>query len=146
MNYMFNMIYISAITVLSLTVCLTFHKDIFKFTALFWSRLRNLFYYNKTLFDIFFLMVYFIEQATLLYFISENPKSAHIFAGIFALIFMTTISFEKIAMESRYRFFKEHASKVEIERDETARQFTNIIEVNKTLQQALEKQIKSDKR
>ncbi len=87
----------------------TFHGRIFLMMEMFWSNLRYFFYGHKTLFDAMFLFLYSIEQLILIYLILINEENAQIYSGIFALLFITTISFEKICMESRYRTLNENS-------------------------------------
>ena len=74
----------------------------------FWANIRKLFYNHKTLFEITFLLLYSLEQVALFILILTMRDYAHIFAGIFAILIITTISFEKICMESRYTQMREH--------------------------------------
>lgn len=108
----------------------------------FWTYFRSFFYDHKTLFDILFLMIYTLEQLTLflltLYFQRYSDK----FAGVFALIFITTISFEKICMESRYRLLNESNATDQLENENIIKQYEFVLEENENLRRILEKRIK----
>lgn len=60
------------------------------------------FYAHKTIFEIFFWLVYFLEQLTIVFLIHLFPQSAALISSLFAILIISTISFEKICMESRY--------------------------------------------
>lgn len=116
---------------------ITFHGRIFLMMEKFWSNLRYFFYGHKTLFDAIFLFLYFIEQLVLIYLILIKPENAHIYAGIFALLFITTISFEKICMESRYRTLNENAIIYNVGLDEIDKEYNLVIKENKRMKELL---------
>ena len=94
----------------------TIHGNVFFSMELLWTNLRKFFYNHKTLFEILFLLVYFIEQLTLFLLILTKPHFAHFFAGIFTLLLITTISFEKICMQSRYTLLEEKINNQDLEK------------------------------
>ncbi len=71
--------------------------------ARLWALLREFFHRNYSFFEIVFVLVYFLEQAVFIlisYFYSpKNP----LWIGMFALIVITTVSIEKVLMDSRNR-------------------------------------------
>jgi len=76
---------------------------------IFWSRFRDFFYSHKTIFDIFFLVVYAFEQIMLFALISLRPDKAAFIVGVFVTVFLTTIGLERICMSSRLNESKELA-------------------------------------
>lgn len=115
----------------------SWHGTIFLKMEKFWSNLRYFFYGHKTLFDVMFLFLYFLEQLTLIYLILTKPENAHIYAGVFALLFITTISFEKISMESRYRTLNENSIIYQIELNELDKEYDVLVDENKRMKELL---------
>ena len=77
-----------------------------------WQNFRTLFHRNDSLFDVLFLLAYFLEQLGLLYLImvlvlKERLDLLPYTIGFFSLILVTTIGMNKLIMESRNRFIKE---------------------------------------
>lgn len=85
-----------------------------------------------------FLFLYFLEQLILIYLILIKPENAHIYAGTFALLFITTISFEKICMESRYRTLNENTIIYQIELNELEKEYNVLVDENKRMKELLE--------
>tara|TARA_B100000315_G_C14244556_1_gene436839 strand:- start:164 stop:550 length:387 start_codon:yes stop_codon:yes gene_type:complete len=71
-----------------------------------YSRFRIFFYNHKTLFDLFFLGSYAIEQILLLFLVVALREYYLTVVSIFIVFFLLTMSFERICMESRYNQFK----------------------------------------
>lgn len=123
----------------------SFHGLIFKKIETFWSNLRTFFYRHKTLFDVIFLLFYTLEQLTLFILILVMPEISHIFAGIFAILFIATISFEKICMESRYRFLENNNLDITFERENIIEQYNKMAYDNERLMLALESALRRKK-
>lgn len=66
-----------------------------------WEELRKFFYKQKTIENILFLLIYTIEQLLLFWFVLEYPKNVFEIVAVFIIIFLSTISFERICMNSR---------------------------------------------
>ena len=111
----------------------TLHGRLFKGLDFFWENLRKFFYNHKTLFDIFFVGLYSVEQLVFFVLILIIPKYSSIFAGIFAIIFITTISFEKKCMESRYNELQNQITIAEIRSMQIQQEYNKIKEENKNL-------------
>jgi len=103
----------------------------------FWPKLRMFFYKNKTLFDITFLGLYTFEQLTLFLLILLLPDYSPIFAGVFAILFISTISFEKVCMESRYKFLEANATIDSLEKENITEQYGILAHNNEQLRLAL---------
>jgi len=111
----------------------------------FWFKFRTFFHENKTLSDITFLIVYTFEQLALFLLILAIPKYSPIFAGTFAIIFISTISFEKVCMESRYKFLNKNMVANEHGRENLIRQYELIAQDNERLKLALGLRLKGKK-
>ena len=70
------------------------------------------------MFEITFLSVYMFEQLLLVLLTISYPEPSATLAGIFAVVVITTISFEKICMESRYRTNYEKMKEAEMRLEE----------------------------
>ncbi len=103
----------------------------------FWQKQKHFFYEHKTLFDIAFLFLYTSEQLLLFLLILVLSKYSATFAGVFAIFFIATISFEKICMESRYNFLKKQISISSAERNKLTHQYDILAQDNKNLRAVL---------
>lgn len=110
----------------------------------FWGSLQDFFYNHKTLYEILFLLVYFLEQLILFVLILLYPIHASVFAGVFSLILITTISFEKICMESRYKLLQQHNIVTEMNMENLEKQYHAIYQENENMRKVLDS--KSTKR
>lgn len=111
---------------------------IFKEIETFWENLRTFFYTHKTIFDGFFLLLYTVQQLVLFTLILLFPKYASLVSGVFALFVITTISFEKICMESRYAWLKEEKATQEKQKQNIIYEFRSLLQENEILSDALE--------
>jgi uncharacterized membrane protein YjgN (DUF898 family) len=72
-----------------------------------WGKFRGFFHNNYSFFDASFIMAYFIEQLLLTLLISTTIFNPPFLAGIFAIIVITTASFQKLMGESRLKEISE---------------------------------------
>lgn len=114
------------------------HGFIFNELEKFWENLRVFFYTHKTLFDGFFLLLYTVQQLVLFTLILLFPEYASLVSGVFALFVITTISFEKICMESRYAWLKEEKAVQEKQKQNIIYEFRSLLQENEILSEALE--------
>lgn len=87
---------------------MSLHGLIFKELDLFWNNLRKFAFENKTIFEVFFIFLYFLEQFLLIKW-SYDAKSLQelgFLISIFALIVLTTFSLHKLLMESRIKYLE----------------------------------------
>jgi len=117
----------------------TVHGLIFREIDMFWHNVRYFFRNNKTLFDIFFLLLYTFEQLLLFFLILVYPSFAALISGLFAIIVISTISFEKICMESRYTWLKEKLQEQEIEKEMLMKEYIIRIKNFERIQEKLTK-------
>ena len=111
---------------------------------LHWEKQQHFFYKHKTLYDLIFLLIYFGEQLALFLLILLYAQSAQIFAGLFPLIFITTISFEKICMESRYKKLENEQGHTRKELDEMYTYFDSLFKENEQLRHQFQSKIKNN--
>lgn len=74
----------------------------------FWNNLRLFSFYNRTIFEIFFIFLYAIEQAALVWytFNSKNTESLGYVVSIFAIMVLVTFALHKLIMESRIKILE----------------------------------------
>ncbi len=100
-----------------------------------WKNLRLFAYFNRSIFEIFFLLLYTLEQAALIYITSHNKLTSEI-VSYFALIVLLTFGFHKMLMESRIRILE---SDYKTLRDKTLFKLEQGDEENKRIDRILTK-------
>ncbi|MBU0456872.1 MAG: hypothetical protein ABH824_04730 [Nanoarchaeota archaeon] len=115
-----------------------FHGFIFREIELFWTNIRRFFHNHKTLFDILFLSLYSIEQGILFISIVIFPEQTTKIITGFIITFITTISLEKICMESRYKELNDEITVIKVE-------YNKIMNENNDLRKTLAKNLKKDR-
>ena len=75
--------------------------------AMLWRSLENFFHNNYSYFDFIFIIAYFIEQLVLIILLNIEPDKITFWAGIFALLVVTTASIQKLSLDSRDRKIRE---------------------------------------
>jgi hypothetical protein len=113
------------------------HGKVFLELDLFWANARKFFYTHKTLSDIMFLGIYFFEQVLLFILTLVLPDYSYVFAGFFALILITTISFEKVCMESRYTHLTERTMITERQVENLQKAYSQLENENNLLMRQL---------
>ncbi len=83
----------------------SWHGTLFMELHHFWVNLRAFAYHNRTLFEVFFIFLYTLEQALLVFFtfLVRDAEELGLIIAIFALIVLTTFSIHKLLMESRIK-------------------------------------------
>lgn len=84
------------------------HGLVFREIERFWKNLRNFAFENKTVFEVFFIGLYSVEQFLLILF-SYKAKSVQelsFIISVFAIIVLTTFAFHKLLMESRIKYLE----------------------------------------
>jgi len=101
---------------------MTWHGILFQSAHHFWENLRRFAFYNRTIFEVFFVFLYAFEQFLLIWltFQSHSITELSYIVSIFAIIVLTTFSLHKILMESRIKYLEEeihnlHQEKLELE-------------------------------
>jgi len=106
---------------------------------------RSFILYNESIFTIFFLVVFTLEQALLLYIIykiSPIHPIAQFFIGLIILFVLFTAALEKIILQVRYRGLKEINSNMDIELKEAMIEKNRIVYEYELLKQKVEEYIK----
>ena len=86
----------------------TWHGFLFKEFDRFCSNFKYFFHFHENLFEVTFLLIYLIEQVSLVYLFYFGKYDVKLVVGIFTLLVLFTISFEKILLKMRN---KKHAEK-----------------------------------
>ncbi|MDP3990043.1 MAG: hypothetical protein Q8Q01_02450 [archaeon] len=88
---------------------ISWHGTLFNELQYFWKNLRNFAFYNRSLFEILFIVIYTAEQAVLIWFtyIINNVTQLAFVVSIFALIVITTFSVHKQLMNSRIKLLED---------------------------------------
>ena len=84
----------------------------------FWKGLRRFALENRTIFEIFFISLYTLEQAALIWFtyVVEKPEDWSFVVSIFALMVLTTFALHKLTMESRIRVLETQVNDLQHEK------------------------------
>ena len=72
-----------------------------------WGKFRGFFHNNYSFFDVSFILAYFLEQMALIILFFKYPRYNDFWVSAFALIVLTTVSFQKLSMESRNKKISE---------------------------------------
>ncbi|MBW2968619.1 hypothetical protein KY314_00685 [Candidatus Woesearchaeota archaeon] len=83
----------------------------FESIRLIWEELQNFFYGHKTIFDIILIAVYLSQQIGLL--LALEKLREELVVPIFIAVLLSTISFERVCMQSRYSKLKNHTARAE---------------------------------
>ncbi len=96
----------------------SWHGKLFQTAHYFWKNLRAFAFYNRTIFEIFFVLLYASEQAVLIWLVSEYPgrEEMGLIIPLFALIVLTTFSLHKLVMESRIKQLEEDVHSLQQEK------------------------------
>ena len=75
-------------------------------------------FYNRTIFEIFFILLYALEQIFLIWYtFNFNNFSDLIYViSIFAIIILTTFALHKLLMESRIKYLEEEVNKLQLDK------------------------------
>lgn len=79
-----------------------------------WRFIRNFFHNNYSYFDLSFIIVYFVEQFTLIVLLIVKPEYTSFLVSAFALLVVTTASIQKLAMDSKDKKVRELNAQYEI--------------------------------
>jgi len=81
------------------------HGVVFDYIDHFWNNLRKFTCRNRTVLEVFFIMLYTVEQTLLIWLTYDvkDPIKLSLIISIFATIVLTTFSLHKLVMESRIK-------------------------------------------
>jgi hypothetical protein len=103
-----------------------------------WNKISDFFHTRYSYFELSFILLYFVEQLALSYFIYEK-YNAQIIAGVFSIIIITTAAIQNKCWESRDQRIRKKTTEQKNLIDSSARENKKIIEKNKILETSLEK-------
>ncbi len=98
----------------------TWHGKIFGAIGHFWADLRKFAYFNKTIFEVFFVLLYAAEQVFLVFFtlyFKNNRDLLALTISLFIVLFLTTFALQKIVMESRIRVLEKKIQSANYEKN-----------------------------
>lgn len=101
-------------------------KDVFYVIDTFWKDLRKFSFNNKTLFEVLFLFLYFIEQFFLVFLVSRGLATKEIIS-YFALIVIFTFSLHKVVLESRAKILENIVNELKVEKDQAIDDFNKLV-------------------
>lgn len=120
-------------------LCVTIAVIFWAIVGLSWCKWRNFFHRYYSFFDALFIFGYFIEELILTLLIFLYHENAPLWAGIFAIIIITTAAFQKLTWERRL----DRISQASIEQknflDIIFEKNSSLIEENKKLKKSAEK-------
>lgn len=106
-----------------------------------WADWRWFAFYNKTIFEIGFMVLYTLEQAFLIFIVSRGLLTS-VTVSYFVLFVLLTFSIHKIIMESRIRLLNDEISDIKREKDriklaskKLTDNYARTLEVSKNLRQ-----------
>jgi len=79
----------------------SWNGKIFYISDRFYKNLKTFYHHHYSLFDMFFLILYFLEQVVLIYSLFEFPNYTTQIVSIFAIVIITTISIQKTILDSK---------------------------------------------
>ena len=88
----------------------------FRWISKNWNELRLFVFYTRTLFEIFFILVYTLEQGLLIYWGATNKLNLTR-VSCFALLVLFTFALHKIIMESRMKILEDNVVELKNEND-----------------------------
>jgi hypothetical protein len=79
-----------------------------------WSNIRTFAYRNRTVFEIFFIFLYSLEQVALIMLSFFMTQYITLIVSLFAVVVLATFSFHKLIMESRIKILENNVSDLEV--------------------------------
>lgn len=95
------MVFISVLEIIILIIA------IWIIIGFLWKFIRDFFHDNYSYFDLSFIITYFVEQFILIVLLLMKPEYMNFWVSAFALLVVTTVSIQKLAMDSRDRKIRE---------------------------------------
>jgi len=88
------------------------------------TAVRKFAFYNKTLIEVGFLLIYMIEQILLVYFSTQENSMQSV--SYFAVIVLTTFGIHKVFMESRMKIMEQKITSLINTKETTERIYKNL--------------------
>ena len=97
---------------------MSFHGRFFFQLSMIWRNLRTFAFEHRTIFEVFFIFLYTIEQAVLVWltYVITDPFQLVFVISMFALIVLSTFAFHKLVMESRIRLLENELNALSIDK------------------------------
>lgn len=94
----------------------SWHGYFFQNTQRFWLNLRRFAFYNATIFEMFFIFLYAIEQVFLVWFAfnAKNTNELGYVVSLFAIIVLTTFALHKLLMVSRIKLLENEVKNLQL--------------------------------
>jgi hypothetical protein len=102
-----------------------------------WADVRYFAYRNRTIFEAFFIIIYTLEQAALIWLTHASPEDIELIISVFALAVLTTFSLHKLVMESRIKLLENDVSGLHAEVNSLAQETEKVNKRNSELYSAL---------
>ena len=122
---------------------MTWHGLLFKELEIAWRNLRKFSFNNRTIFEIFFIIIYTLEQGLLIYlsFNAKDNTELTLIVSIFAIIVLTTFALHKILMESRIKMLEKELNLLREEKQSLEGETNRTISTYKLLFNQLQSQL-----
>lgn len=128
-----------ALNLLSIILMFFISVSIWAIIGLLWGTFRSFFHNNYSYFDASFIMAYFLEQLLLIFLLAFSPFDKSFLIGIFALLVVSTASFQKLASESRIREISEASIEQSVIIDDVLGLNEKLIKDNRGLKKTIDK-------
>ena len=94
----------------------------------FWDKLRLFAFSNRTIFEIFFIMLYSFEQLLLVIITADikNLQELTVIISIFVIIVLTTFSLHKVLMDSRIKLLEKDVNMLHTQKEFVVREYKNL--------------------
>jgi len=93
--------------IINIMKIISINGKVFYLLERLYQNLRKFYHRNYSLFDILFLLLYFLEQIFLIYFLFKFSSYVSEIVSIFAIVVITTISIQKTILDSKNKEIKE---------------------------------------
>ena len=119
-------------------ICLLIAIVLFLIVACLWGNLRNFFHENYSFFEFLFIIIYFVEQLCLIVLFFKYPQYNPFWVSAFALVVLTTVSLQKLYMESKDKKITKESVEQQGRVDLIINNEKKLIDENKRLEKRVE--------
>jgi len=138
LNISFPLKEMNIFILINIVLCFLLALVIWMIIGYLWCSFRKFFHKTYSFFDASFIMAYFLEQLALILLIFNVPSYTSIWAGMFALIVITTASFQKLMWESRLRRISETTTDQKLIIEQVSELNEILVKENKKLKKSTE--------
>jgi len=104
----------NTLILIDIGICLLLSLIMWVIIGILWCPFRKFFHRSYSFFDASFILVYFLEQLILITLIFKYNSYTYFWASAFAIIVITTASFQKLTSESRIKKISETTTEQKI--------------------------------